>query len=96
MVTGVLHSPSQRMTSFLPHIGFSIRTFQIFSLVDFHRIFANSRSRAFRSSFVLRKKKSLRVCTYAPEMIRTRTIDFSEDDIHLLYYSTGDACLVLL
>ena len=78
--------PFQCMPSFLSRIGFSIPAFQLFPLVDFHRIFANSRSRPFRSSFFLPQEKVPNEHDYTPWMIRTRTIDFSKNEIHLLLH----------
>ena len=45
VVTGAFPSPSRRIPLFLSRTGFSIPTFQLFKLVDFHRFFANSLSR---------------------------------------------------
>ena len=74
------------MPSFSSRIGFSIPTFQLFTFVDFHRTFANSRCRSFLSSFFLRKKKSLQaqVCTREGSNPRYRLTN-SRDDIHLLH-----------
>ena len=90
--------PARYISSLLsPFLGFSIPTFQLFMLDDFHRFFANSRSRTFRYSQLLRKNKSLRARVYTIKTvsicrIRTRIIHSLIVGTRFAYCSKGDAC----
>ena len=77
--TGVFLSPPRYAPSFLLRTRFSNATFQPFKPFDFHRPCANSRSRAFRSSFLRKNKSPTSTSTHS----FTRIIIFSSDKFHL-------------